>query len=71
MIKTCIKRPEFFRAVQFTGDNFNEIKECNFNKYLMAPLEVSEWVVVDKHGCIETLSDYRFRETYEEVRDEH
>jgi hypothetical protein len=71
MIKTCIKKPEFFRAVQFTGDNLEEINKCNPNDYYIRELQVGERIVTDKHGCFKIFNDWEFRETYEEVRDEH
>ncbi len=58
------KRPEIVDAIQFTGDNQDEV--WVFIGYSLSPATIpGEWIIKSDGGRLSVMSDVSFRETYE------
>ena len=64
-----IRKPPKFKAVQWKGNNRNEV-DCFIMVYdapTWLSLEVSDWILLDDEGHHEIISDKEFHRLYERV----
>ena len=69
MIKRYVNKPIEIEAVQYDGNNINEVQDFCHEKIeeMFNALEIGDYVMKDNKGCFSTCENNLFQKNYEEL----
>lgn len=69
MIRRYINKPIAIEAVQYDGNNIDEVQDFCHEKIdeMCSALEVGDYIVKDERGCFSTYEKHLFQRKYEEL----